>query len=113
MITKDKADIIALHHIEHIEKEMNEFGSALPGHKNNTLIILTDQIKEFDIGWIYCYDTKEYVKEGKNDAALTGNLPFIVSRNNGQVFESIILESIERFIEDFRKNLLKACECSS
>lgn len=108
-ITRKKAQEIVNCYLKKAEAAMNAFGSALPGyheHPKYRLIILNDQTQEHDFGWVFFYNTREYIEDGDFSAALAGNAPLIVDKSSGQLYETGTAHSIEHYISAYRQGHL-------
>jgi hypothetical protein len=91
VITREQAKIIA-------QEELNRSSAG-----EDLLII--DEYIEFDEGWVFAYQTKEYVETGNEDLVLYGNGPIIVAKENGKVFRGGTAYDIEHYIEEFKQYL--------
>lgn len=40
---------------------------------------------EFEGGWIFCFDSQEFVDTGNPSAQLAGNGPFVIDKHDGEV----------------------------
>ena len=73
-------------HLHQMEIRMNAFGSALPGHGDRPkhhLVIVSQ--REYDFGWVFCYNTKENMDSRITSQALAGNAPLILDRGDGKI----------------------------
>ena len=50
------------------------------------LEVLFDQTQEFDVGWVFYYQSARYVETGDVVDSLVGNAPLFVSRPDGRTF---------------------------
>jgi hypothetical protein len=74
-------------HLHQMEIRMNAFGSALPGHGDRPkhhLVIVSE--REYDFGWVFCYNIKEYMDSRNTSQALAGNAPLILDRGDGKIY---------------------------
>ena len=56
-----------------------------------------------DFGWVFYYQTQDFIDSQDNAKALQGNAPLIVSLEDGRLYETGIEEPIEVYIENFRR----------
>lgn len=89
-------------------ERMNSFGSALPGHKNRPRheLVIVKEI-EYDFGWVFCWNTKEFMESRDFRHGLAGNAPFIVDRNDGQLYVTGTAHRLDYYIEEYRKGKLR------
>ena len=83
---------------------MSSFGSALPGYKSrpkHELVIVKEL--EYDFGWVFFWNTKEFTESGDHRHALVGNAPLIVDRNDGQLYVTGTAHRLGYYIEEHRK----------
>ena len=106
MFNREFADVIAQAHLRKMEREMDDFGSALQENKNRPShsLVITRTIEE-DFGWVYVYNAREFVETGNFLHALAGNAPFIVSRVDGGLYSTGTARPIEHYIEEFRSGV--------
>jgi len=69
-------------------------------------LLLSETIEE-DFGWVFFYNTEEYLSTGDISESLAGNAPFIIDRALGTIYETGTAEPIEAYIDRFKKGLLK------
>ena len=69
-------------------------------------VILEDETIEKEWGWVFFYQSKKYIETGDIGEMLAGNAPFIVNKNNGQLYETGTAEDIEYYINEFEQTLL-------
>lgn len=73
--------------------------------KDDPIIILADYTIEVDRGWLFFYNSVDFIKNGDESAALAGNGPILVDRDGRARFVSSAVpwqEAIEnsRFLSD-------------
>ena len=85
---------------------MNAFGSALPDDADRPkahLMILDEHTEEHEFGWVYSYNTREYIVDGDFSYALAGNAPLIVDRSDGQLYATGTAYPLEHYLEEYRQ----------
>ena len=91
-------------HLRQMETRKHSFASALPGHKDRPkhhLVVVSE--REYDFGWVFFYNTKEYVDSGDPVLGLVGNAPLIVDRTDGQLYVTGTAHHLEHYIEEYRQ----------
>lgn len=85
-ITRDDAVEIVRQSLYEMGAEINEYGSALPGHadKKRTELIVTVE-EEFDEGWLFAYNSLAFVQDADSSAMLLGNWPIFITRKDGTI----------------------------
>jgi len=84
MIDSQTALQLVSEHLTKMERDMNDCRSALPDNENNPYLhLVIAGITEHDFGWVFFYDTKEYLETNDVTHALAGNAPLIVDRTDG------------------------------
>jgi hypothetical protein len=104
MIDLAKARERVTGYLRQSEIRMNSFGSALPDYQDpkHQLVVVREQ--EYDFGWVFSYDTRKFVDSGNLLDSLVGNLPLIVDRGDGQIYEAAVTpNNFDRYIEEYRK----------
>lgn len=72
MITCEDAEAIAKRYLDDLQKEIGD-----PLQLTKT--------QEESFGWVFFYQTKEFLETGNLSAMLAGNAPFIVNRRDGGI----------------------------
>jgi len=90
MITLKEAEIIANAHLIHMEKS----GSAE---------LKITKIKEEPFGWVFFYQSKEYLEKGNLSSMLAGNAPFVVLCASGAIKTLGTARPSDFYIEQLRK----------
>ncbi|CAM3181735.1 YrhB domain-containing protein [Rariglobus hedericola] len=106
MITTAKANQLAVDWLGKAERDMNAFGSALPGHAEKApthLMILDALTEEHDFGWVFYWTSREYHETGDIRHALGGNAPLIVDRDDGSIHITGTAKRTTVYIDDYRK----------
>ncbi len=106
MINFDTAQTIITEHLVQLERDLNNFGSALPGHKEKPrLHLVVTNITEYEFGWLFTYNTEEYMRTNNISHALAGNAPLIVDKADGQIYVTGTAPPFEQYIEQYRKGI--------
>jgi hypothetical protein len=72
MFTNDDAKVIANQHLEKLQKAIGE-------------PVEITKIQEEFFGWIFFYQSQDYLKTGSLSSLLAGNAPFIVDKKDGAI----------------------------
>ncbi|KRC23412.1 YrhB domain-containing protein [Acidovorax sp. Root217] len=106
MTTQHTADEAVQAYLRRLEQAMDNFGSALPVNANRPPHQLAiTSIDEHDFGWVYFYDSAEYVKTGDFLHSLAGNAPVIVDRTTCKLYSCGTAHPVEYYVEEFRKGV--------
>jgi immunity protein 35 of polymorphic toxin system len=92
MIEKDAAMDLARAHL-----------AKLVPSNDKEIVLLENQTIEKSFGWVFFYNTKEYIENGDFRDALLGNAPLIVNRHDGSVHETGTGEPVEFYIEEYER----------
>ena len=106
MIAREAARCQVGEYLLRMEAQLNSFGSALPGYSSrpkHQLVITKEE--EYDFGWVFCYNTKEFVEAGNSSAALAGNAPLIVDRIDGQIYVTGTAYPLDHYIGEYRNGI--------
>jgi hypothetical protein len=90
MITKEAAIQKATIHIVELSKK-----------SNCNLLLLLDETIDFEYGWVFFYQTKEYIETGDIMEMAGGNAPLIIDKRNGNLEVTGTGEPIEYYIEKY------------
>ncbi|HVU95794.1 MAG TPA: YrhB domain-containing protein [Puia sp.] len=67
------------------------------------LVLLTDKTIEFELGWVFFYQSLKYIESGDYRDRLTGNAPIIVNKFNGSITVTGTAYPVQRYIDDYLK----------
>ena len=84
-----------------------ELQKAATPWKDDELVILDDQIIEFEFGWVFPYASKMFLESGSAMYMLWGNAPYIVDKENGSLHLTGTAKSIEEYVDDYRKGRIQ------
>ena len=106
MRTQQSADDAVQTHLRAIEREMDLFGSALPENKSRPAhhLVLTKTL-EYEFGWVYFYNSREFAATGDFKHSLVGNAPIIFCRADGKLYSTGTAQPIEHYVEEFRSGV--------
>ncbi|HEX6426354.1 MAG TPA: YrhB domain-containing protein [Niastella sp.] len=93
MITKDQAINIASTYVREI-----------PVISKHTLLLQLEKTIEFELGWVFYYQTKAYIENGNYLDAAVGNAPIIIDKRTGKVHVTGTAYSVKKYIEDYLKD---------
>ena len=81
-------------------------GAHGPGETDEItrLAIYDDLTITGDFGWVFYYQTQDFIESQDNSKALIGNGPLIVGLEDGKLYETGTAEPIEVYIENFRRS---------
>jgi hypothetical protein len=65
--------------------------------------IIQDATIEKPFGWVFFYNSREFLETGDLSFALTGNAPIIVDKFTGLITETGTAYPIEYYIENYTK----------
>lgn len=90
MISREEARALA-------ESDLTEQGL----NADDAVDILDDATIERPWGWVFFYQTREFIETGDPLRGLLGNAPLIVERHSGRVIPTGTAHSIEFYVENF------------
>jgi hypothetical protein len=98
-----EATLLVEEYLRKSEAEINNFGCALPGYvyPNIKLRIINDQIKEYDFGWVFYYNSDKYLESKDINDMLVGNVTLIVDRNIEAIIETGTAHNSEYYINNY------------
>lgn len=79
--------------------------NAADPYETNTieLAIIDNETIEKEYGWVFFYQTKEYLKTGDIGDLLLGNAPYIVNKYTGEVVATGTAYPIEDYIAEYEE----------
>jgi hypothetical protein len=92
MITKDQAINIASTYVK-----------ERPVISKHTLVLQLEKTIEFELGWVFFYQTKAYIESRNYQDAAVGNAPIIVDKRDGTIQVTGTAYPAKRYIEDYLK----------
>lgn len=72
--------------------------------ENSSLFIMMDKTKEFEFGWIFFYQTTNYIVIDGVKIGLGGNAPLIVDKRDGSLHVTGTAYPHEKYVEDYVRN---------
>lgn len=60
---------------------------------------------EFEYGWVFFYQTKEYMGTGDIMEMLGGNAPIIINKYDGSLSVTGTAHPIEKYLSDYTKKI--------
>ena len=68
------------------------------------LVIIEDQLITEDFGWVFFYNSKEFLDTGDFRFMLGGNAPFIVDISDGKITELGTAYEVSHYITEYKNN---------
>jgi hypothetical protein len=96
MINHNEAKLIALGELKKMEN------AQYPDDKC-TLIIVEGETIEKDFGWVFFYNSKEFLEDHNLSYMLAGNAPIIIDRQDGSVHKTGTAHSIDFYIKEYER----------
>lgn len=62
-------------------------------------------VLEKDFGWIFLFDSKEYVETGNNSSRLAGNSPLIFDKLDGVIYITGTSDTLDAYVEQYRRGI--------
>lgn len=86
-----------------IEVKINEPDPYWP---DKPKLLVDDKLTiEKEWGWVFFYNTSDYLKSGDIDEGLIGNAPYMANKITGEIIETGTAYDIEHYIEEYESNL--------
>lgn len=83
---------------------VNEKLKGLESESNIKLLIIEDETIEFQFGWLFFYQSEEFVKTGNMDSIIGGNASLIVDKFNSSIHVTGTRMSEDFYIEKYCKH---------
>ena len=100
---KPKLDTQMLTKQEAREKIVQELSCVLVS--DDDLVIQDDETQEYDWGWVFFYQSKNYLETQDYRFMLLGNAPYIVNRQSGEVVSTGTAYGIDHYVKDYEASL--------
>jgi hypothetical protein len=92
MLTKSDAQLL-------VESELSNLDS------NDGLQIVEDSTSEYSWGWVFYYQSKEYLETGDFRDRLAGNAPYIVNKISGEIRCTGTAHNIEYYVGEYEAEI--------
>jgi hypothetical protein len=69
--------------------------------QNREFVVMQKLTIERPFGWVFFYNSKQFLETGDISQALVGNAPLIVDRTDGSVHVTGTAEPIEHYLKDY------------
>ncbi len=87
-----------------VEAELNRLNQ---GNPDVEFAIMDDRTLEHDFGWVFFWNSKEFVETGEIHYALLGNAPFIVDKEDGTLHVTGTGRPTEEYIREYEEKRAK------
>jgi hypothetical protein len=72
-------------------------------HPTDSLVLLDEETLDRSYGWVFFYQSKNYVETGRSSSRLAGNGPIVVLRSDGSIHELGTANPLEDEIAAFER----------
>ena len=72
------------------------------GAEDTDSVIMRAATLEYDFGWVFFYNSREYLETKDDEHMLVGNAPLIFEKTTGRIVETGTAEPVETYIDAFR-----------
>jgi hypothetical protein len=87
-----------------IAEDFLESKSKRTGHN---LVFLLDNTREFEYGWAFFYQTKEYVETGNMMDMVGGNGPIIINKYDSSISVTGTAHRLDYYLNEYVKKMKK------
>lgn len=71
------------------------------------LKLLEESTKEFELGWVFFYQSKEFVETGEIFSSLAGNGAIIVNKYDSSIHQTGSAHPVEHYINEYLRSVKK------
>ena len=68
-------------------------------------IIVEDQVAEMSWGWIFIYNSRQFIETGDDQYHLMGNAPIFINRETGQIRHTGTANDVDYYIAEYENEL--------
>lgn len=68
-------------------------------------VIVENETIERPWGWVFFYNSRQYVETGDTQFALMGNAPYIVNKQSGELLATGTAEDVQAYISEYEATL--------
>jgi hypothetical protein len=79
-------------------------GEGQLGPYGITPLIIEGSTRQTELGWVFFYNSKEYLETGDFTHCLAGNAPLFVSERDGTIYVTGTARPIEQYIEEIERS---------
>ncbi len=83
----------------------NELERSKEKCNSTDCLVLEEETIEKPWGWVFFYQSKEYVETGNFREMIGGNAPIIVNRNTGDLIYTGTANNIEFYVKEYEATL--------
>jgi hypothetical protein len=83
------------------KKLFSDYLQTLEIQVGEPLAVLDENTIEGKFGWVFFYNSVEFIESGRFSSRLTGNAPIIVDREDGSIHVTGTAFPIEHYIDEF------------
>ena len=96
--------------VEEALKKVVEYLRTTYANRPYELVVMEALTREEDIGWLFFFNTREFVETGDMNAMLGGNAPLFVERQSGALRTTGTAHAVEHYLAAIRNELAAAGE---
>ena len=82
--------------------------SHLQSQYGPAVVLVDEATRDEDVGWVFFYESADYLRTGDIAGALAGNAPIVVDKTTGDLHITGTAEPVEVYLEQLRETLHRA-----
>lgn len=72
--------------------------------EDDDLPVVITLIGRFAEGWVFCFQSREYIETGDPSWLLAGNAPFIIDKDSGEIHTLGTAYPLETYLHEYEEN---------
>ena len=68
-------------------------------------IIVEDQVTEMSWGWVFIYNSRQFIETGDDQYQLMGNAPIFINKETGQIRHTGTAHDIDHYVAEYENEL--------
>ena len=91
--------------LEKVAHKINEPDPYWP--EKPEIVVMDENTIEKEWGWVFFYESANYLQTGEFSDQVAGNAPYIVDKATGEVVETGTAQPIEVYIREYERRIKK------
>lgn len=102
----NEATELVSQHLQIEEQKINELSKAQSNNVNPNIQLVIDEryTETHEFGWVFFFNSKEFILTGDWQHALAGNSPIIVDKSISELIHTGTEKAVEYYVANYIKN---------